>query len=138
VHVLVQAALVGLGGALGSLARWGVAVLFARLLGTGFPYGTLVINLSGSLFLGWFSTILAERLVGDGNAWLRTDDLRLLVAVGFTGAYTTFSTFEFESTQLLQDGDGLKGLTYIFGSVFLGLVAVRLGIMFARSGGVPS
>jgi fluoride exporter len=138
VHVLVQAGLVGLGGALGSLARWGVAVLFARLFGTAFPFGTFFINVSGSLFLGWFSTLLAERLVGDGNTWIHPDDLRLLIAVGFTGAYTTFSTFEYESVQLVQDGDGLKGLTYIFGSVFLGLVAVRLGILLARAGGASS
>ena len=61
-----------------------------------------------------------------------------MVAVGFTGAYTTFSTFEYESHVLLRDGDGLKGMTYVFASVFLGLVAVRLGILLARwKGGAP-
>ncbi len=64
------------------------------------------------------------------------DDLRLLVAVGFTGAYTTFSTFEHESSTLLRNGDGLLGMTYMFGSVFLGLVAVRLGMMLASAQGV--
>lgn len=138
VHVFVQAALVAFGGALGTLSRWGVAVLFARTFGTAFPYGTLFINLSGCLFLGWFSTILAERLLVNGDGWIRGDDLRLMVAVGFAGAYTTFSTFEYESSQLIQDGDGLKGLTYIFGSLFLGLVAIRLGMMLAKSSGVSS
>ena len=80
----------------------------------------------------------SERLLVNGDGWIRADDLRLMVAVGFTGAYTTFSTFEYESNQLVQDGDGLKGMTYIFASLFLGLVAVRLGIMLARSGGVSS
>jgi CrcB protein len=131
VRLLVQVGLVALGSAAGGLLRWGVGAAAARWLGTTFPYGTFFINLSGSLFLGWFSTVLSEKLLGS-TAWLRPDDLRLMVAVGFTGAYTTFSTFEYESHGLLRDGDGLLGLTYLFGSVFLGLVAVRLGILLAR------
>jgi CrcB protein len=102
------------------------------LLGTTFPWGTFFINLSGSLFLGWFSTILSDRLVLSDASWLRPDDLRLMVAVGFTGAYTTFSTFEYESHGLLRDGDGLAGMTYMFASVLLGLLAVRFGIVLAR------
>ncbi|MBI2807561.1 MAG: fluoride efflux transporter CrcB [Planctomycetes bacterium] len=133
-HVMVQIGLVGLGGALGSLLRWGVAVTCARWFGTGFPWGTFLINLSGSLFLGWFSTMLADRLLGNGGTWIRADDLRLMVAVGFTGAYTTFSTYEYESHQLFKDGDSLKGMSYLFGSMFLGLLAVRLGVMLARLG----
>jgi CrcB protein len=130
--VLSQIGLVAFGSALGGLARWGVTVGSARLFGTAFPWGTFVINLSGSLFLGWFMTILSNRLPADGVGGLRPDDLRLMVAVGFTGAYTTFSTFEFETHGLLRDGDGLLGMSYLFGSVFLGLLAVRLGIMLAR------
>jgi CrcB protein len=102
------------------------------LLKTSFPWGTFFINISGSLFLGWFSTLLSERLLGSQSQWLKTDDLRLMIAVSFTGAYTTFSTFEYESHGLLRDGDGLSGMTYMFGSVFLGLLAVRLGIILAR------
>jgi len=130
---LVQIGLVSLGSALGGLARWGVAVLFGRLFGTAFPWGTFFINISGSLFLGWFATMVTERLTSNGLGWLGTDNLRLLVAVGFTGAYTTFSTFEYESEGLLRSGDILSGLIYIFGSVFLGLVAVRLGMMLAHT-----
>jgi len=133
VYVLVQIGLVSLGGALGSLLRWGVGVGFGRLFGTAFPWGTFFINISGSLFLGWFSSILTDRLQSGGFGWVRPDDLRLFLAVGFTGAYTTFSTFEYESAVLIRDGDGLLGLTYIFGSVFLGLVAVRVGMMLART-----
>jgi CrcB protein len=131
-RVLVQVGLVALGSALGGLLRWGVTVYAARLLGTGFPWGTFFINLTGSLFLGWFSTILADRLVLSESSWLRPDDLRLMIAVGFTGAYTTFSTFEYETHGLLRDGDGLAGMTYLFASVFLGLLAVRFGILLAR------
>jgi fluoride exporter len=132
VGVLAKIVLVALGSALGGLTRWGVAVGSARLFGTAFPWGTFIINLSGCLFLGWFMTILSNRFPAGGLGWLGPDDLRLMVAVGFTGAYTTFSTFEYESHGLLRDGDGLAGMTYLFASVFLGLLAVRLGIMLAR------
>jgi CrcB protein len=136
--VLFQIALVAVGGSLGSLLRWGVGVAAGRWLGTAFPWGTFLINVSGSLFLGWFMTVLTDRLLDTGKLWLNPDDFRLMVAVGFTGAYTTFSTFEYESQSLLRDGDGMSGLTYLFGSVFLGLVAVRLGIFLARwQGGTP-
>jgi CrcB protein len=125
--------LVAFGSSLGGLTRWGVTVWFGRWFGTAFPWGTLFINVSGSLFLGWFSTVLAERLVLSDTSWVRPDDLRLLVAVGFTGAYTTFSTFEYETHRLLGDGDGLAGAAYVALSVFVGLVAVRLGVLLARA-----
>jgi CrcB protein len=132
VRVFTQVALVAVGGAIGALARWGVAVVAARWFGTAFPWGTFIINMTGCLFLGWFATLLDERLTAGGWTWLRPDSLRLLIAVGFTGAYTTFSTFEYETHNLLRDGDGLAGMTYVFGSVFLGLLAVRLGVLLAR------
>jgi CrcB protein len=131
-RLLFQVGLVAFGSAIGGLLRWGVSVWAARLLGTAFPWGTFFINLSGSLFLGWFSTILSDRLVLGETSWLRPDDLRLMIAVGFTGAYTTFSTFEYETHGLLRDGDGLAGMTYLFASVFLGLLAVRFGILLGR------
>jgi CrcB protein len=131
VRLLVQIGLVAVGSALGGLARWGVATGAARWFGTGFPWGTFLINISGSLFLGWFSTALAARLLLSETSWLRPDDLRLMVAVGFTGAYTTFSTFEYEAHGLLRDGDGLAGTIYMLGSVLLGLLAVRLGTNLA-------
>jgi fluoride exporter len=67
-----------------------------------------------------------------GGGWINIDDLRLLLAVGFTGAYTTFSTYELESHNLFRDGDTLKGMIYMFGSVFVGLAAVRIGVLLAR------
>ncbi|MHB0958491.1 MAG: fluoride efflux transporter FluC [Pirellulaceae bacterium] len=132
--VLTKIGLVAFGSALGGLSRWGVTVGVARWLGTAFPWGTLLINLFGSFFLGWLMTNLSERLPADGWGWLRPDDLRLMVAVGFTGAFTTFSTFEYEAQGLLRDGDSLAGLAYLIGSVSLGLVAVHFGIVLARSG----
>jgi CrcB protein len=133
VHLLTQIGLVALGSALGGLTRWGVTAAAGRWLGTAFPWGTLFINLSGSLFLGWLMTLLSERLADGGGGWLRADDLRLMLAVGFTGAYTTFSTFEYEANGLLRDGETISGLAYLCASVLLGLLAVRFGIILARS-----
>ena len=76
-HVLVQIGLVSLGSALGGLLRWGVALGFGQIFGTAFPWGTFFINISGSLFLGWFSSIVTDRF--SSFAWLRADDLRDLV-----------------------------------------------------------
>jgi CrcB protein len=132
VRLLVQIALVSLGSTLGGLLRWGVGTAAGRLLGTAFPYGTLFINISGSLFLGWFSTILAERLFLNERSLIQADDLHLMIAVGFTGAFTTFSTFEFETYGKLEDGKALVGAIYVLGSVLLGLVAVYAGVALAR------
>ena len=131
-RLFMQSGLVALGSAVGGLLRWWVTAAAGRWLGTRLPYGTFFINVSGCLFLGWFVTLLADRLLTQSSSWLSEDDLRLLVAVGFTGGYTTFSSFEYESNNLLSRGDGFAGITYVFGSVFLGLVAVRVGTLLAR------
>jgi CrcB protein len=127
---LFQILLVSFGSAIGGLTRWGVSEAFAYWFGKGFPWGTFFINVSGSLFLGWFATVLAERLPPGG--WLHPDDLRLLVAMGFTGAYTTFSTFEYDTDRMIREDAGFAGMLYLLGSVALGLVAVRCGVLLAR------
>lgn len=132
VHVVTQITLVAIGSALGGLLRWGVSALSFHWFGAAFPWGTLAINISGSLFLGWFSTLLTHRLAS-GWSVLHAQDLQLLVAVGFTGAFTTFSTFELETHKLLHDGHGFRGLIYVAASVVLGLAALRLGIFLAGS-----
>lgn len=131
-HVLYQIALVALGSALGGLLRWGVSMSFARWLGTALPWGTLFINLTGSLFLGWFMTIVTERLHSSQGAWLKASDLHLMLAVGFTGAYTTFSTFEYENHALLAEGRAFAAAAYAAVSLFAGLLAVRWGVHLAR------
>jgi fluoride exporter len=131
-RLLMQIALVSIGSTVGGLARWGVAEACSRLLGTASMWGTLFVNLTGSFFIGWFLTVMEERLPFDGYGWLSAYDFRLLVAVGFTGTYTTFSTFEYEGHRLLADGANLAGLTYLGGSVFLGLLAVHGGVLLAR------
>ena len=130
-RIVTQILLVAFGSSLGGLLRWGVGLAFGRWFGTFFPWGTFFINISGSLFLGWFTTVVEQRLTN--SFWMRPDDLRLLIAVGFTGAYTTFSTFEYESHRLFGDGDGLAGAAYVALSVFVGLLAVHLGVVLARA-----
>jgi CrcB protein len=66
------------------------------------------------------------------SRWLRPDDLRLMLAVGFAGAYTTFSTFEWESNSLIRDGQVFAGFGYMLASLAVGLVALRLGIVLAK------
>ena len=117
---------IGFAGSLGSILRYVVGTVSGRIFGTGFPVGTFIINISGSLFLGWFMETIRERMIV-------TDTVRLAVAVGFVGAYTTFSTFCYESTSLMRDGSEIKALVNVVGSVVVGLVAVRLGMALARS-----
>lgn len=131
-RVLFQVLLVALGSACGGLLRWGVGAAAARLLGASLPYGTFAINITGSLFLGWFLTVLADRISLSEHPWLRPDDLRLMLAVGFAGAYTTFSTFEWEAHGLFRDGQQGAAMAYLVGSVVLGLLALRLGVILAR------
>jgi CrcB protein len=117
--------LIGIGGFLGANARYLVAGWIAERLGASFPYGTLVINVSGSFILGFFSVFISDRLSVHPN-W------RLFFAVGFLGAYTTFSTFSFESFALIQERSYVLAVANMLGSVFLGLMAVVAGIIVAR------
>jgi CrcB protein len=117
--------LVAAGGALGAVARYVVGGLFNRE-GSRFPWGTLVINLSGCLALGFVLTLLDERLP-ESRAW------RALVTVGFLGAYTTFSTFGWEIHDLVRSDAWGRATAYAAGSVVLGLAAVRLGVLAARA-----
>lgn len=129
-----QILLVAFGSSIGGLARWGVTLWFGRWFGAAFPWGTMFINITGSFFLGWFMTILTERLGAFRMLGLRADDLRLMIGIGFTGAFTTFSTFEYECHQLFGDGNGLAGAAYVALSVFIGLAAVHAGVVLAHSG----
>jgi CrcB protein len=118
--VVINCAAVAAGGALGAVARYLVAVICAQAFGTGFPVGTFLINITGSFILGWFVAATAART----NV---SDATRLAVAVGFVGAYTTFSTYMYESDALLRNGAGIKATINLAGSVIVGLIAVRLG-----------
>jgi CrcB protein len=117
--------LVALGGSLGALARFLVGSAVANRLGTRFPYGTFVINLTACIVLG-FSLEYLGRHMEIAAAW------RYLVATGFIGAYSTFSTFEWETFSTLQAGNFLIAGTYVALSVLLGLFAVWMGVLIAK------
>jgi CrcB protein len=117
--------MVGIGGFLGAVARYAVDGWVSRRMGALFPYGTFVINVSGSFILGLFATAITERFIVHPHG-------RLLVAIGFLGAYTTFSTFEYETHKLMEEGSFGLALLNILLSVAIGLIAVRFGILLGR------
>jgi CrcB protein len=117
--------LISAGAVLGANARYWLGDWAAQKWGSSFPYGTLLINVTGSLLLGFFMTLATERLILDPR-W------RLFFAVGFLGAYTTFSTFSFESFNLLFKGQWLLGLANLLGSTLIGVLAVGLGVFFGK------
>ena len=111
------------GGVAGTLARYYIGQWFARHhLTERFPWGTFAINVSGSFLLAFFVVLILERLPAEHHHWY------LLLGVGFCGAYTTFSTFELETFQLIQKGHWGYALAYVLGSVFSGFVGVLLGM----------
>ena len=119
---------ISVGGIVGALARYVVGVWAATDWGWGtdFPWGTLLINVSGSLLLGFYLTRVTERVAGRATT-------RLFVATGFCGAFTTFSTMSYETVALLQQGAFPAALGYIAASVVLGLGAIVVGGHVARS-----
>jgi fluoride exporter len=116
---------VAAGGSLGSVARYAVSLMVARFWAREFPLATLLVNVAGCFILGFFSTLASERLAIDPM-------LRLLVATGFVGAFTTFSTFEYETHRLAEVGALGWAAANILVSLAAGFVAVRLGSALAR------
>ncbi len=122
---LSQMVAVMVGGAVGAVLRFLVGLWAGKQWGVAFPYGTMLINVSGCLFLGFVGTLIAEKGVWGPH-------LRLILTVGFAGGYTTFSTFGFETFALLERGEVAMAGLNIAGNMFYGLVAVYLGIVLAR------
>lgn len=121
--LLIRYLAIGAAGFIGAISRVLIGVLFTRLPGR-FPLGTLFINVSGSFFLGWFYTYAGARNI--------SPTVRLAIGAGFVGAYTTFSTYMFDTSKLAEDGAQIEAWVNLIGSLVLGLIAVRLGIMLAR------
>ena len=117
--------MIALGGALGSVARYWVGSTVGSRMGIRFPYGTLVVNMSACLVIGFSLTWLGERMEVS-SAW------RFLVAVGFIGAYSTFSTYEWETLETLRSGAFLLAGLYAVGSLILGLGATWCGASLAE------
>ena len=116
---------IALGGALGALARYGVDGVVSRRV-SGFPLGTLVINVTGSFVIGVLFTLLADRF--QVAPWLRST-----LTIGFLGAYTTFSTWSLESYRLMESGAWALAAANVLGSVAAGLLAVYLGTVVGRA-----
>jgi len=117
--------LVGIAGAAGAVSRYGVGLLAERSLGAHFAFGTLLVNVLGCLALGFLLEL-------DRGTTLVTNPVRMLLAVGFLGAFTTFSTFGYETLRYFQDGASQLALINVSANLVLGLGAVWLGYMSAR------
>jgi CrcB protein len=118
--------LIALGGGLGSIARYWVGSTIAGRAGIKFPYGTLVVNLTACIVIGFALTYLGKR-ADLSAAW------RYLVPVGFIGAYSTFSTYEWETLSTLRSGAFALAALYAVGSLILGLAATWAGAALAEA-----
>lgn len=113
---------VGLGGALGSMARYWMGIVVARHLGDAFPWGTLFINIIGSFVITFFGTLTVPQ-----GAHSVPPEARLFVMVGICGGYTTFSSFSLQTLELLRGGEGVPALAYVLSSVNFCVLAAAVG-----------
>lgn len=114
-----------LAGGIGALTRFSLAGLIQRWSGSSFPLGTFVINIIGCLLFGWIWSLAEERLLISGET-------RFILLTGFIGAFTTFSTFAFESSGLLRDSEWLLAAGNILGQTVLGMFAILAGMALGR------
>jgi fluoride exporter len=117
--------LIALFGAIGTLTRYGLQGVVQIKMGSTFPYGTLLINLTGCFFLGLIGQITLNRAI-------ISPEWRMAIAVGFFGGYTTFSSFGWETAKMLEVGEWLYGSLYVGSSVILGLLLSVAGIRLAN------
>ena len=116
---------IAVGGALGAVCRYWVSTTTYQWLGTDFPFGTLLVNVSGSFVMGLLTILLTEKLT-------LPEEARFALMVGFLGSYTTFSTFALDSLHWLHNGALAKAAVYILFSVFGSLLGVWAGYLGAR------
>lgn len=117
--------LIAIFGAVGTLARYGLQGVVQVRAGGAYPYGTLLINLTGCFLLGLIGQFTLNRM-------LISPDWRVAITVGFFGGYTTFSSFGWETAKMLEDGEWLRATTYVAASVFVGLFLSVAGIRLAN------
>lgn len=118
---------VALGGALGACARYGTGHLMLRLVGAGFPYSTLVVNILGSFLMGVLIELLALRIS-------ISPELRALLVTGFLGGYTTFSAFSLDAALMIEKGEMLAAALYILLSVVLSIAGLFAGLYLMKMG----
>jgi CrcB protein len=120
--------LVGIGGALGSIARYGSGVLVGRIWPMNFPLATMLVNISGSLIMGLFIGFLARTT----PAWQA--DARLFFAVGVLGGFTTLSSFSLDTLTLIERGEIGQATIYVLGSIVVSVLALFVGLLIMRAG----
>jgi len=123
---VVKVLLIAVSGGVGAAARYGLSGLVHRLFDVSYPLGTFVVNIVGCALFGFIWTLAEDRLLIGG-------DLRMIILVGFMGSFTTFSTFIFESNQLLRDSQFFLAGINLAGQVILGVLALYAGIALART-----
>jgi len=114
-----------IGGAAGTIARYLLAGVVYRFMGAGFPYGTLIVNISGCFILGFLASLSDKKFI-------LGPDARVLLMIGFCGAYTTFSTLIFETDSLVRNGQAVRAFTNIFASVIFGFILFRVGSLIGE------
>lgn len=122
---MINYLLIGAGGFIGAISRYVIGLWIGQRWGSSFPLGTFVINVTGSFLIGLLMTLLTER-------YMFNPQWRLFLVVGFLGAYTTFSTFEYETGSLVKDGEFLIAALNVVISVFLGFAALKAGEVIAK------
>jgi CrcB protein len=123
---MMQTLAIASGGAAGALLRFWMSSGVYNWLGRGFPYGTLAVNVLGSLLMGFLYVMLVDKLSLGAN-W------RAALLVGLLGAFTTFSTFSIETLNLVEEGEAIKALMNVLLSVMLCLIAAWAGVLAGRS-----
>lgn len=123
---MIQLLMVGAGGALGAIGRYLLSTWVYSLAGRAFPWGTLAVNLLGSLLIGFLSVWLLERVT-------LSAEMRALLMVGFLGAFTTFSTFSLETLVLLEEGAVVKAVINITASILTCIFAAWMGTLVAKA-----
>jgi fluoride exporter len=114
-----------IGGSVGTISRYLLGGFVYSVFGASFPYGTLVVNLLGCLIIGFLSALAEEKFLLGSN-------MRVMLMVGFCGAFTTFSTFILETNNLVRDGEMLRAFMNLFISVLAGFILFRIGVLIAE------
>lgn len=114
------------GGVVGTFCRYAVSAAALQKMGPDFPYGTLIVNLTGCFLIGFLDALSESKFALPAN-------IRIMAIAGFCGAYTTFSAFMIETLNLMKAGEVLRAISYVVISVVLGLAVCRLGILLGEN-----